>query len=99
MACLIIFLLGVEIDYDDMLQEKLANLEKEVKALHLQKQKLEHLHQEPVEFQSLASKNHMERITNSQKYFLQVKNKLLLKKLMFQRLSGNYVIIINLKLR
>jgi len=89
---------GGEIDYD-MLQAKLANLEKEVKALHLQKRKLEQLHQEPVEFRSLSSKKHMERTTNSQKHFLQIENKLLLKKLMFQRLSGNYVIIVNLKLR
>lgn len=90
---------GGEIDYDDMLQAKLANLEKDVKALHLQKRKLEQLHQEPVEFRSLSSKKHMERRRNSQKHFLQVENKLLLKKLMFQRLSGNYVVIINLKLR
>lgn len=80
-----------------MLKAKLANLEKEVKALHLQKRKLEQLHQEPVEFRSLSSKKHMERIKNSQKHFLQVENKLLLKKLMFQRLSGNYVVTINLK--
>jgi len=90
---------GGEIDYDNMLQAKLANLEKEVKVLHLQKRKLEQLYQEPVEFRSLSSKKHMERTTNSQKHFLQVENKLLLKKLMFQRLSGNYVVIINLKLR
>jgi len=89
---------GGEIFYDK-LQAKLANLEKEVKALHLEKQKLDQLHQEPVEFQSLASKTHMERTTNSQKHFQQIENKLLLKKLMFQRLSGNYVVIINLKLR
>ena len=89
---------GGESDNEDMLRAKLANLEKEVKALHLQKQKLEHHHQEPVEFQSVASKKHMERTTNSQKHFLQVENKLLLKKLMFHRLSGNYVVIINLKL-
>jgi hypothetical protein len=89
---------GGEIDFDDMLQAKLANLEKEVKALHLQKQKLEQLYQEPVEFRSFASRTHMESTTNSQKHFLQVENKLLLKKLMFQRLSGNYVVIINLKL-
>jgi len=90
---------GGEIDYDDTLQAKLANLEKEVKALRLLERKLEQLHQEPVEFRSLATKKHMGRITNSQKYFLQVENKLLQRKLMFQRLSGNYVIIINLKLR
>jgi len=82
-----------------MLQAKLANLEKEVKALYLEKRKLEQHHQEPVEFRSLASKKHMERTTNNRKHFLQAENKLLLKKLMFQRLSGNYVVIINLKLR
>lgn len=90
---------GGEIDYDNMLQARLANLEKEVKALHLQKRKLEQIHQEPVEFRSLSSKKPMERTPNSQKHFQQVENKLLLKKLMFQRLSGNYVVIINIKLR
>ena len=90
---------GGEIDYGDMLQAKLANLEKEVKALRLQKRKFEQLHWEPAEFQSLASKTRMERKTNSQKHFQQVENKLLLKKLIFQRLSGNYVVIIKLKLR
>lgn len=83
---------GGEIDYDDMLQAKLANLEKEVKALHLQKRKFEQLHREPVEFWSLASKTRMERKTNSQKHFQQVENKLLLKKLIFQRLSGVVVV-------
>jgi len=87
---------GGGIDYDDLLQAKLANLEKEVKALRLQKRKL---HQEPVEFRSVASETHMERTANSQKHFLQVESKLLLKKLMLQRLSGNYVVIIYLKLR
>lgn len=81
-----------EIDYDDILQAKLANLEKEVKALRLQKQKLEHYHQEPAEFQYFARKAHMERTPNSQKHFQQIENKLLLKKLMFQRLSGVVVV-------
>jgi hypothetical protein len=90
---------GESDDDDDMLQAKLANLEKEVITLRLQKQKLEQLLQEPVEFRSLASRKHMERATNTQKHFLQVENKLLQKKLMFHRLSGNYFVIIKLKLR
>jgi hypothetical protein len=90
---------GGESDYVGMLHAQVANLEKEVKALHLQKRKLEQVHPEPVESWTLASKKGMGRTTNRQKHFLQVENKLLQRKLMFQRLSGNYMVIINLKLR
>lgn len=83
---------GGESDNDDMLQAKLADLEKEVRALRLQKQNLEQLLQQPVEFRSLESKKHMERATNTQKHFLQVENKLLQKQLMFHRLSGVTVV-------
>lgn len=82
---------GGESDSDGMLQAKLTDLEKEVEALRLQKQQLEQLLQQPVEFRSLASKKHVARTANTQKYFLQFENNLLLKKLMFQRLSGDFL--------
>jgi hypothetical protein len=76
-------------DNDDMLKAKLADLEKEVRALHLQKVELEHLLQQPVEFKSVASKNHVARTKSSEEH-LQLENKFLLKKLMFHRLSGRF---------
>jgi hypothetical protein len=84
-------------DNDDMLKAKLADLEKEVRALQLQKDELEHLLQQPVEFKSVASKNHVARTESPEEQLMQLENKFLLKKLMFHRLSGRvFFIIINL---
>jgi hypothetical protein len=76
---------------DDVLMAKLADLEKEVKTLHLQKDELEHLLQQPVEFKSVASKKHVTRTESPQKHLLQLENKFLLKRLMFHRLSGRFL--------
>jgi hypothetical protein len=77
-----------------MLKAKLTDLEKEVKALHLKKHELENLLQQPVEFQSVASKKHVGRTESPQKHLLQLENEFLLKKLMFHRLTGRFSIII-----
>jgi hypothetical protein len=83
-------------DNDDVLKAKLADLEKEVKALRLHKDELEHLLQQPVEFKSVASKKCVTRTESFQKHLLQLENKSLLQKLMFHRLSGSiFFIIIN----
>jgi hypothetical protein len=81
-------------DSDDALKANLIDLEKEVKALRLQKHELENLLQQPVEFQSVASKKHVGRKESPQKHLLQLENKFLLKKLMIHKLSGRFFIII-----
>jgi len=71
-----------------MLQAKLADLEEEVKSLRLERDKLEQLLQQPVEFKSVASEKPVARTANSQRQFLQLENKSLLNRLMFHKLSG-----------
>jgi hypothetical protein len=71
-----------------VLQAKLADLEEEVIALRLRKNELEQLLQQPVEFKSVVSEKNTKRTVNSQKHLRHFESTLLLKKLMFHRLTG-----------
>jgi hypothetical protein len=82
---------GDDGDNDDMLKAKLADLEKVVKALHLQKDELEQLLQQPAEFKSVASKKHGTSTESPQKHLLQLESMLLQERLMFHRLSGRFL--------